>query len=854
MLSALLATGLRAQVCEPSGTTTLNANKVSALIHNGGDMFWDLNSNPGYAVPYNPAAATQTHSVFASSIWLGALDNNLDLHVAAQTYRQTGYDFFNGPFRSTGNYACDSEVVMSMNPNEAVFAHSSGKVIAFNGGNYDVFDPVTGTLTTQTMPVTYFNYNPVELPNGQILLSCHSASTAQPVILLTPPTFAATMGITPLTPHSYSTPVLLQNGRVLLVGNTLAEIYDPAGPTTWATTPPGIAHANSSGITLNNGKVFLSGGGSNGVTASELFNPLDSTWITGPSLLQARTGHVLVKLATGEVLIIGGHQSSTQVELYDPVTNAISPFGNLQQPARYLNAWLLPSGKVLVCSYSSMAATTGTVELFDPALQTSVVLRDVGVGYKAASLPGGLALIQKTANIFREFDPVANEFSHSKWQNIWKVTAAEIAQFQADFAAGSVNFANYPTIETWPGNGNVAIGEDHFLAPFVDVNQDGWYQPALAGDYPCITGDQMVWYVMNDDAGPHTETGGEKLGVQIEVSAYAFDCNSTNCPDSSLDFTTFYHYELVNKSGQNYNRFRLGLWLDADLGNYNDDFVGCDSTRNLGFCFNGDNTDGPGAGSYGANPPAIGALVLNDPESAGMDGFQYYENVGNQPTGNPQNAAEFYNYLNGRWRDSSLVVNDGQDGYGSGPTTQYMFNGDAGWCGGAASGWTEISAGNVAFDRRFLMTTAHTGFAANDTLVYDFAVVWSRGNSNLNSVCQLQADADAISTWWNGQNFGCFDLVMGRDDLEFTSNTHSRIRLAPNPATGHTTVHLPLGFKNTGGQVKLINMMGDLVKAVEVIPGRESISLSWDEVPAGMYIVTAEVGGMVFSERLAIQK
>ncbi len=71
---------------------TLDINDVSAGINARGDMHWDYN-NPKYEVP----KGSGKHSVFAASMWIGALDQSGLLHAAAQTYRQTGDDFWSGP-------------------------------------------------------------------------------------------------------------------------------------------------------------------------------------------------------------------------------------------------------------------------------------------------------------------------------------------------------------------------------------------------------------------------------------------------------------------------------------------------------------------------------------------------------------------------------------------------------------------------------------------------------------------------------------------------------------------------------------------------------------------------------------
>ena len=45
----------------------------------------------------------------------------------------------------------------------------------------------------------------------------------------------------------------------------------------------------------------------------------------------------------------------------------------------------------------------------------------------------------------------------------------------------------------------------------------------------------------------------------------------------------------------------LGQWVDADLGNFDDDYVGCDVTRGLGICYNGKPVD-EGFSRVGSTP------------------------------------------------------------------------------------------------------------------------------------------------------------------------------------------------------------------------------------------------------------
>ena len=68
---------------------------------------------------------------------------------------------------------------------------------------------------------------------------------------------------------------------------------------------------------------------------------------------------------------------------------------------------------------------------------------------------------------------------------------------------------------------------------------------------------------------------------------------------------TFYNYKIINRSTLPLNDTYFGQWVDPDLGYYLDDYVGCDVSLGLGFCYNGDAED-EGASGYGFNPPAVG--------------------------------------------------------------------------------------------------------------------------------------------------------------------------------------------------------------------------------------------------------
>jgi hypothetical protein len=80
--------------CQPAtANIDLDINNVRARLMTGGDMWWDLGLQvAAYEVP----KGSGHHSQFAASCWIGGLDQQNQLKVAAQTYRQDGNDYWPG--------------------------------------------------------------------------------------------------------------------------------------------------------------------------------------------------------------------------------------------------------------------------------------------------------------------------------------------------------------------------------------------------------------------------------------------------------------------------------------------------------------------------------------------------------------------------------------------------------------------------------------------------------------------------------------------------------------------------------------------------------------------------------------
>lgn len=324
-------------------------------------------------------------------------------------------------------------------------------------------------------------------------------------------------------------------------------------------------------------------------------------------------------------------------------------------------------------------------------------------------------------------------------------------------------------IEEWPGNGDETEGQAHFLAPFHDTDGDGFYDPSI--DFPDYSisavanvgrlyGDQTIWWVFNDKGNVHSETSGEPIGIEIRAQAFAFATND------AINDMTFYNYEIINRSTITLGETYFGIWVDPDLGDAFDDYVGCDVERGLGYCYNGDNDDGTAAG-YGSNPPAIGMDFFQGPLADPNDGidndrdslidepneqiimskFVYYDNDWSS-RGNPSTATHYYNYLKGIWKDGTSITYGG-NGYQTGSECDFMFPDDSDPYGWGTDGitqdpWSEESEGNTPADRRFLQSagefTLLPGAVNTITCGLVFASSGSGGNTGSLELLKLYDD------------------------------------------------------------------------------------------------------------------
>lgn len=294
------------------------------------------------------------------------------------------------------------------------------------------------------------------------------------------------------------------------------------------------------------------------------------------------------------------------------------------------------------------------------------------------------------------------------WDRFFLANRADNELLQSDFNDnGQINNPIPTSIKRWPAQGNPFF-EDEFgfplpeksMAPFVDQNQDGFYDPET-GDYPKIKGSSAVWWVYNDIGNIHSQSNGDPLRMEIQALAYAYDQGNDLITNAS-----FYEFKLIHYGFESISNYYTSFWTDPDLGCSNDDLIGCHPPSNLAYVYNSSSNDDCGASGYGSDVPIVGIKVLesNITSDGMMSGFShYYRNNSSPPplpgTWDPQSAQETYNYMQGLWADG-LPLSQGGNGYDFN-ADPYPFAFDNSLIDGTP--WTECTAGLPDGDRRFLM-------------------------------------------------------------------------------------------------------------------------------------------------------
>lgn len=248
---------------------------------------------------------------------------------------------------------------------------------------------------------------------------------------------------------------------------------------------------------------------------------------------------------------------------------------------------------------------------------------------------------------------------------------------------------------------------------------------------PDVAGSQMLWSVFNDaDPARHRAPPGGTAPLGVEVRQTLFALSS---PENLKD-VVFVRNRIINRSGGFLDSMFVSLWSDPDLGSGSDDLAGCDTTRALGFCYNGLPTDGV----YGDRPPAVGMALLLGPvdrasgDTLGLTAFGEY--IGGT---DPSTAQQTWFTLRGLAADGSPIL----DPVAQQPT-RFVHSGDpvrgTGWLDGPPS------------DKRMMLSSGPFRMAPDDTQEVVYAILVGQGPDARSSVGVVGCLTDQARAAWRG--------------------------------------------------------------------------------------------------------
>ncbi len=423
-----------------------------------------------------------------------------------------------------------------------------------------------------------------------------------------------------------------------------------------------------------------------------------------------------------------------------------------------------------------------------------------------------------------------------------KVTKEEIELHKNNF-----NRSNYDIpsgILNWPAQGDTSLGYTRDLAPFIDVNANGCYDP-VKGDYPAIKGDEAIYWIN------YLIDGNPLPTFEYHYMLYSY-YDSIN---TDLNNAVFLNYTLINRSDLNYDSIKVGLFMDSDLGQPWDDYVGCDSLTNTFYTYNGDNFDNPSSfGGYGDKIPVLGTRFLSD----SLDGFMPISLYSQH--GSITLDIHHYNYLNSNWPNGQPLTYGGS-GYNTtgsvNQKTKYAFTGDP----ISNTGWTE---GNPGFglgsippgDRKMLGSIPYFSLAPEERKSIDlvFGVGYDSSHTshllNINDTKRVLGYAKQVYDSTKNlipalaSNDDCIDTTISVPELVRQSD----FNLYPNPSNGTLRIETMKSIE----EILLFDLTGNIVFRQKVSQlNKVNLNLG-ENLSSGIYFIQVLIEGTMLNKKLII--
>jgi hypothetical protein len=476
--------------------------------------------------------------------------------------------------------------------------------------------------------------------------------------------------------------------------------------------------------------------------------------------------------------------------------------------------------------------------------------------------------------------------------NLW-VNGVAVSSRVEDYISGTaggsesklfvVRKSDLPFTSSWLNwSEAVALG-----ANFYDGNGDGIYNPVdLNGngiwdkneDSPDILGDETVWCVYNDGvpSAVRNFTDIEPQGIDIRQTVWTY------LNDENLKNIYFVRYSILNTGTivDDVDSVYCGLWSDPDIGDSNDDFTGCDSLLNSGYCYDDSAScdsllnsgycyDDPYDQYFGSNSPTAFHTLLQGPwkyvndttqvafnnkgDIIGIDTIQGAINLkGNLfnvycRMQDPDNSQQAMFYLLGRDLNGS-VIDPCDTAYGIVYDADCStINGKWAYSGDPVNliGWLD----NHGCDKRIMLNTGPFQLEAGNPIDIITAYHFERGQTNLESITLGKEKATYLL-----QNF-----LVSVDDDNSRENIVTDYKLYqnyPNPFNPSTKIRWqsPVSSRQV---LKVFDVLGNEIATLvnEYKPtGSYEIEFDASRLSSGIYFYQLRAGKFFSTKKMILIK
>jgi hypothetical protein len=418
----------------------------------------------------------------------------------------------------------------------------------------------------------------------------------------------------------------------------------------------------------------------------------------------------------------------------------------------------------------------------------------------------------------------------------------------------------------WP----VRKGAPWFVDSIKIVRNDAAYDPTNPHDIPGIPdAAKTIWFVCNDlDTTVTSQFAlSHPIGIEEQMTLWAYNLTGTY---ESLNNVIYKQVKLIYKGnpnamiGSRIDSMYVAQWADPDVGDVGDDYVGSDSSLNLGFAYNSQLNDSKYS-SIGMAPPAVGYVFLQgtshftgNPSDSAIVDFQWrkgYRDWQDHPLTNFQpifpesdvgdpglpNVRYWFNILRGYvprpfYPAGMPFYKSSEYATQNNIVTLFALSGDP----ATGQGWIDgidLQAG----DRRFICNHGPFTLNLHDTAEVAIALVDGMGANNMWSLQVMKYNASYAQFCYRGLA-GPSTVAAGVHTVTIPQ-TFAVSQNYPNPFNPSTTIRYQLP---TTGRVtiKVFNLLGqEIATLVDEVRQAGIYDVTWNasSAPSGVYFYSTEV-------------